>query len=164
MTGQDLYGNTFWEFRDAINQNRWRRMVVSRNKASLSSLSDVQLSPQWHQWLRHTRHDAPTLQEQSADVQRQAQLKINAQLADERWAAKAKYIEKPNPAAAMKLSGDPELDRIAAENSPGQPSPEQKMANAVDSKPSQRPKVKETGTDSGAGWAPESWTPGPRKR
>jgi NADH dehydrogenase [ubiquinone] 1 alpha subcomplex assembly factor 2 len=164
MTGQDLYGNTFWEFRDAINQNRWRRMVVSRNKASLSSLSDVQLSPQWHQWLRHTRHEAPTLQEQSADLQRQAQLKINAQLADERWAAKAKYIEKPKAAATTKLSGEPELDRIVAENSPSHVPPEQKMANAVESNQGQQQKAKETGTNPGASWSPESWTPGPRKR
>ena len=35
------------------------------------------------------------MQEQAADVARQTQLKHNARLADERWAAKAKYIEQP---------------------------------------------------------------------
>lgn len=25
--GQDLVGNTFWEFKDALNAGRWRRIV-----------------------------------------------------------------------------------------------------------------------------------------
>ena len=164
MTGQDLYGNTFWEFRDALNHDRWRRMVKGRSRATLASLSDVHLSPQWHQWLRHTRNDAPSMQEQAADVQRQATLKVNAQLADERWAAKAKYIEKPKPAASIKLSGDPELDRAHAENSPGQPPRPEKSANLVDSNENQLNKGKETGSNPGSGWNPEAWTPGPAKR
>ena len=27
LIGADLSGNTFWEFKDAINSNRWRRIV-----------------------------------------------------------------------------------------------------------------------------------------
>ena len=163
LVGQDLYGNTFWTFKDQINHNRWRRMVKSKRRATLSSLSDVQISPQWHQWLRYTRNDAPTMQEQAADVQRQAQLKIGARQADERWAAKAKYIEKPKPAAATRLSGDPELDRIRAEKDPGQPPRSEKSSNLVASNETLA-KGDKTTTNPGSTWTPESWTPGAAKR
>ncbi|RMZ78013.1 hypothetical protein DV737_g4108, partial [Chaetothyriales sp. CBS 132003] len=83
LVGQDLSGNTYWEFKDALRSNRFRRRVRFHGK---THLSDVQVSPLWHQWLRYTRAVAPTLQEQAADVARQAQLKHNARLADERWA------------------------------------------------------------------------------
>ncbi|RMD41583.1 hypothetical protein DV735_g3515, partial [Chaetothyriales sp. CBS 134920] len=92
LVGQDLSGNTFWEFKDALNSNRFRRKVRFRNK---THFSDAQVSPLWHQWLRHTRADPPSLQEQTADVTRQIQLKHNARLADERWANKAPYIQPP---------------------------------------------------------------------
>ncbi|KIX92830.1 uncharacterized protein Z520_11493 [Fonsecaea multimorphosa CBS 102226] len=164
LVGQDLYGNTFWEFKDALNHNRWRRMVKGRRRATLSSLSDVQISPQWHQWLRQTRHDPPTLQEQAADVQRQAQLKINARMADERWAAKARYIEKPKPSVITPLlSGDPQQDRARAEHSPGQPRQSEKMSNSVESNKDQQMKSGVTGSNPGANWAPDTWVPSPKR-
>ena len=58
-------------------------------------MSDVNISPQWHQWLRQTRPDPPTIREQQGDVVRQAQLKQNAALADARWEAKERWIEDP---------------------------------------------------------------------
>ncbi|EXJ56412.1 hypothetical protein A1O7_06755 [Cladophialophora yegresii CBS 114405] len=164
LVGQDLYGNTFWEFRDQINPGRWRRMVKGSRRATLSSLSDVQISPQWHQWLRYTRYDAPTMQEQAADVQRQAQLKIGARLADERWAARAKYIEKPKPAATVALAGDPLLDRIDAQNDPTQSPQGEKMKNHIESNENQMRKAKETATNPGSTWTPEAWSPGASKR
>ncbi|KAJ9615000.1 hypothetical protein H2200_001074 [Cladophialophora chaetospira] len=164
LVGQDLYGNTFWQFKDQINHNRWRRMVKGKRRATLSSLSDVQISPQWHQWLRYTRNDPPSMQEQAADIQRQAQLKIGAKLADERWAAKAKYIEKPKPAATLRLSGDPELDRIQAENDPSQPPRSEKMMNRVASNDNLAKGEDKTTTNPGSTWTPEAWTPGPARR
>lgn len=75
------------------------------------------------------------MQEQAADVQRQAQLKINAKLADERWAAKAKYIEKPGNT----LSGK---------------SPNNMQQDAPD----------DAANSSRSSWSPEAWTPGVSKR
>lgn len=95
-TGQDLAGNTYWEFKDALKAERYRRIVRYTKR---THLSDAGVSPQWHQWLRHTRPEPPSIQEQSADLTRQAQLKHNAALADARWAAKAQYIEQPKPRA-----------------------------------------------------------------
>ncbi|EXJ74605.1 uncharacterized protein A1O5_02902 [Cladophialophora psammophila CBS 110553] len=165
LVGQDLYGNTFWEFKDALNHNRWRRMVKTQRRATLSSLSDVQISPQWHQWLRQTRNDPPTMQEQAADVQRQAQLKINARLADERWAAKARYIEKPKPTVINALlSADPRQGEAHAEQSPGQPPQLKEMSNTIQSSGHQQRQSSVTGSNPGADWAPGGWVPGAAKR
>ncbi|RMZ91853.1 hypothetical protein DV736_g909, partial [Chaetothyriales sp. CBS 134916] len=88
LVGQDLSGNTYWEFKDALRSDRFRRRVRFHGK---THFSDVQVSPLWHQWLRYVRAAPPTLQEQVADVARQAQLKHDARLADERWANKAPH-------------------------------------------------------------------------
>lgn len=152
--GQDLHGNTFWEFKDAINHNRWRRIVQGNRK---THHSDVQISPQWHQWLRQTRADPPSIQEQIADVQRIEQTKHNARLADERWAAKAKNIEKPEPTPAITApgsSGDAQFDSGAAE---------QKTKKTVEAEDPWA-KASEGGSNPGATWTPESWVPGAAKR
>jgi NADH dehydrogenase [ubiquinone] 1 alpha subcomplex assembly factor 2 len=60
-------------------------------------LSEVSVSPQWHQWLRHTRRDAPSLAEQRQDVVRQENLKVLAAQADERWRLKASLLHAPGP-------------------------------------------------------------------
>lgn len=83
-----------------------RRIVKSRRNLPHS---DVQISPQWHQWLRQIRPEPPTIQEQRLDLTRQVQLKQNARLADERWAAKARYIEKPKEMPRMTMGGNPEV-------------------------------------------------------
>lgn len=51
---------------------------------------------QWHQWLRHTRDDAPSIQEQQYDVSRQAMMKRLAAEADERWKSIPSYLDAPN--------------------------------------------------------------------
>lgn len=50
---------------------------------------------QWHQWLRYVRPDAPTIVEQQNELLRQEQIKYLAKLADERWASKPSYLDKP---------------------------------------------------------------------
>ena len=53
------------------------------------------LAALWHQWLRYIRPEAPSLQEQQQDVIRQIQMKQLARLADERWASKPSFLDKP---------------------------------------------------------------------
>lgn len=65
--------------------------------------SDVNIPPQWHQWLRHTRADAPTLTEQSQDLVRQRNLKVLAAAADARWAAKPSFLDAPGEARGQPL-------------------------------------------------------------
>jgi len=65
--------------------------------------SDVNIPPQWHQWLRHTRVDAPSLTEQSQDLVRQRNLKVLAAAADARWAAKPSFSDMPGEARGQPL-------------------------------------------------------------
>lgn len=75
-----------------------RRIVKS---PSSTSYADVSISPQWHQWLRYTRPDAPSLQELQGDVLRLERLKILAREADERWAQKKSYLDPPEMQHAL---------------------------------------------------------------
>ncbi|KAI4719107.1 hypothetical protein E4T48_04640 [Aureobasidium sp. EXF-10727] len=101
LVGADLSGNTFWEFKDAINAGRMRRIVQYGRQGHYA---DVKISPQWHQWLRQVRPEAPTLQEQQYEVSRQAQMRQLAAAADERWAAQESFLDAPSkqqPAPAI---------------------------------------------------------------
>jgi NADH dehydrogenase [ubiquinone] 1 alpha subcomplex assembly factor 2 len=93
LIGFDLEGNTFWEFKDALHAGRTRRIVKYSHWVHHS---DVNLPPQWVQWLRQTRFEPPSLAEQQADVVRQAQMKMLAAQADARWAAKPSMLDAPN--------------------------------------------------------------------
>ncbi|KAK0732807.1 hypothetical protein B0T21DRAFT_369754 [Apiosordaria backusii] len=102
LIGKDLSGNTYWEFHDrgttSPNTNpstKWRR-ILRPNPALNLHHSEVKPPPAWHQWLRHTRPNPPTIEEQKADVIRQERLKILAAEADRRWEAKPRYIEDLN--------------------------------------------------------------------
>uniref|UniRef100_L2G1A6 Uncharacterized protein n=1 Tax=Colletotrichum fructicola (strain Nara gc5) TaxID=1213859 RepID=L2G1A6_COLFN len=57
LIGRDLQGYTYWEFREQRGDGpgRFRRIV---HYPRLTYLSDVKVSPLWHQWLRHTRRRA----------------------------------------------------------------------------------------------------------
>lgn len=62
--------------------------------------SAVAVPPAWHQWLRHTRADPPSLGEQRAEVARQARMRQLAAEADARWEAKPKVMEAPAAAGS----------------------------------------------------------------
>lgn len=102
--GRDLEGNTYWEFNDLRHSQsaamanarpgdgiRMRRIVKYPRGTHPGS---VAVSPQWHQWLRHVRPDAPSLLEQQREVARQEQMRVLAARADARWAG-AKRVDGP---------------------------------------------------------------------
>jgi NADH dehydrogenase [ubiquinone] 1 alpha subcomplex assembly factor 2 len=156
--GQDLQGNTFWEFKDKLNARRLRRIV--RYPRS-THYADIKISPQWHQWLKHTRYEAPTIEEQQADLARQAQLKYLAQLADERWASKPSYLDKPKDQVQTAPEQNRQTDiKKKTEDTGG-------VRSAVDT-PDVKPKKENPwakhASNPGQNWQPESWTPGPRRR
>ncbi|KAL9625105.1 MAG: hypothetical protein Q9160_000834 [Pyrenula sp. 1 TL-2023] len=163
LVGQDLAGNTFWEFKDALNANRFRRIV---RYSPLAHHGDIKISPQWHQWLRHTRYEAPSLEEQEADVIRQTNMKQLAQLADERWASKPSFLDKPRPQPAP----------ITKPRDPGgyvgqtEPDDKEGVRSAVDTpaEGSAKPAKENPWAKNAAGpsekWQPESWTPGASRR
>ncbi|CAK7263440.1 hypothetical protein SEPCBS57363_000559 [Sporothrix epigloea] len=104
LAGRDLNGNTYWEFND-LRHNQSAVMAEARpgDKIRMRRIvkyprgthpGAVMVSPQWHQWLRHVREDAPTVEEQQREVARQAQMRMLAARADARWAG-AKRVDGP---------------------------------------------------------------------
>ncbi|KAI9849835.1 MAG: hypothetical protein M1837_000049 [Sclerophora amabilis] len=162
LVGSDLSGNTFWEFKDAASSNRFRRIVKS---PSSTHLADVQISPQWHQWLRQTRFDAPSIAEQTADLQRQAAVKQLAKEADERWASKPSFLDKPKeqprPATQIKdpggYAGKTEEDsKEGVRNAVGGA---QEMLDKKKSQDQKDPWEKSRSQGPSEGWQPQAWDP-----
>ncbi|KAF2156082.1 hypothetical protein K461DRAFT_318701 [Myriangium duriaei CBS 260.36] len=176
LAGYDLAGNTFWEFKDALNANRLRRIVKYSRK---THHADVKISPQWHQWLRHTRTDAPSVQEQQFDLIRQDRVKQLAAEADARWASQPSFLDAPTkqqpaPAIGVKDPGgyiqqteptETEGVRSAvgspeevAGSTQGRPKDEGKFKGKAKDKGSSPFKRPQQGAP-GEGWQPQSWSP-----
>ncbi|KAH6720360.1 hypothetical protein BKA61DRAFT_470902 [Leptodontidium sp. MPI-SDFR-AT-0119] len=100
LVGLDLQGNTFWEFHDALSVDKQRMRRIVQYPPS-THYSEIKISPQWHQWLRHTRREPPSLTEQSQDLVRQRNLKILAAQADARWAAKPSLLDAPERSRSL---------------------------------------------------------------
>ena len=141
IAGLDLSGTTFWEFRDPGNKDKIRRIAKYPRS---TQYSEVNISPMWLQWLRHTRSAAPTIAEQEADTQRQVDLKQLARLADERWNSKQSYIDNPKDTA--------QTSPLIAPNDTGG---YRKGEEPKPFKPSRSPREE---------WQPESWKPGSAQR
>lgn len=129
---------------------------------------------QWHQWLRYVRHDPPSIEEQQRDLIRQAQIKKLAQIADEKWAAKPSFLDKPKtqqPAPATRTS-DQTLHPTETSDPVSQTRPgvanrikgqDEMQQEAVQSK---KTKGVATNIPTGPGekWQPEAWTPDASRR
>ncbi|CAI7660358.1 unnamed protein product [Penicillium pancosmium] len=163
LAGVDLAGNTFWEYRDDPNASRWRRMLKPDPKIHLS---DVQVTPQWHQWLRYVRENPPSVEEQQQDVVRQLQIKQLARLADERWASKPSYLDKPQPQNSIPSVGDgsgslksQNLPHSTQNVTPSQPE------SASESTPPKEanPWAKADRSNPGDSWQPSDWSPNSKR-
>ncbi|KAK2741175.1 hypothetical protein FQN55_008438 [Onygenales sp. PD_40] len=166
LAGSDLAGNTFWEFKDALNAGRFRR-IVKYNPGT--HLSDVKVSPQWHQWLRYVRENPPTIEEQQNELIRQERMKYLAKAADERWASKPSFLDRPQ---AHQLG--PATRPHSASHPPtaaGHPESEEGVHSAIGTeselkqqgKGKKTPWARETGGPSEK-WQPDSWSPAPKQR
>ncbi|KAK3485607.1 hypothetical protein B0T13DRAFT_454148 [Neurospora crassa] len=106
LVGLDLAGNAYYQFRPTRSTIRWRRIVQYPGGRS-THFSDVAVPPSWHQWLRYTREDPPTIEEQEAEVARQQRIKVLAKMADEKWEAKARYIPDSPVEPSTRTIGKP---------------------------------------------------------
>ena len=126
----------------------------------------------WHQWLRHTRAFPPSLAEQQADVQRQIQLKHNAQLADARWAAKPSVMDKPRRGNLELGVGDGEVEGTVGrrweegqKTGRGELKEKERSEGEMRERDKQRVNPWKRGRGApGEEFQPESWTPGPVRR
>ncbi|KAK1721934.1 hypothetical protein BDP67DRAFT_539992 [Colletotrichum lupini] len=166
LVGRDLQGYTFWEFRESRGNGpgRFRRIV---NYPRSTYLSDVKVSPLWHQWLRYTREDPPTLEEQTREAFRQERMKVLSAQADARWEAKPRLTDAPGQQTSQPLPSlntarsqpmAPELE-AANTNAKTTELPEDQAQLATDAKKKygKDPWAKASGPSEG--WQPEAWVP-----
>ncbi|QIW95252.1 hypothetical protein AMS68_000770 [Peltaster fructicola] len=138
----------------------------------------------WHQWLRHTRHEAPTIKEQELDVARQAQMKQLAARADERWRSQESFLDAPARQQTAPAIGVKDPGGYAPQTEPTQ---HQGVSNVVEDP--QKVKAASAGKNVDEGrfrgstkeredspyarvnrggpsenWQPQSWTPGSAQR
>ncbi|KAF6827354.1 NADH-ubiquinone oxidoreductase assembly factor N7BML [Colletotrichum plurivorum] len=166
LVGRDLQGYTYWEFREfrGDGPGRFRRIV---HYPRSTYLSDVKVSPLWHQWLRHTREHPPTLEEQAREVRRQERMKMLAAQADARWEAKPRVMDAPGgqtgqPLPALNTAQSqpvaPELERKNEPVEETSSTPPPPTPNTTKKKYGHDPWEKAKGGPSES-WQPEAWVP-----
>ena len=129
----------------------------------------MRISPQWHQWLRYTRQDPPSVAEQRQDLVRQARMKQLAAAADARWEAKPRLTDAPGAATGQPV---PSLEGAGmAGGGAGQSKSDGKSAAAQGSPTESHNKQAEEdpwGQAKARGpsekWQPEAWAPTPSKK
>lgn len=141
FVGYDLSGNTYWEFTIDGNMGRLRRKLEPFQQSIFKVDHFETVPPQWHQWLRRTRHDAPSLQELIDDQMRQQKMKILAQHADQKWQNEKLRLENES---RMKLQS--ELDKVEAENKKF----EEEINRAKAAEAAEAERATEKGAESGA--------------
>ncbi|KAF1957187.1 hypothetical protein CC80DRAFT_411775 [Byssothecium circinans] len=179
LVGFDLKGNTYWEFKDALHSHRNRRIV---KYSAWIHHGDVNVPPQWMQWLRHTRFDPPSIADQQADIYRQDRMKVLAAEADARWAAKPSALDAPDkqqpvhmlesrdPDAGIKQSSDKEVrastseEQDVIEEQQTGDAPTVKTRKYMRTEPKDSPWKQAAKGNPGDEWQPTSWSPGPARR
>ncbi|KAK7908735.1 hypothetical protein PG985_016038 [Apiospora marii] len=181
LVGSDLQGNTYWIFRltgntpppnfdaspdspayqSSADDTRWRRIVKYPRS---THYSDVQVPPQWHQWLRYQRPDPPSLREQQADVARRARMQVLAAEADARWAAKPSFLDQPEEQPKRAIQDAPQPaeamndDGAAAATTTGQ-GQGKTVAGEVKKEAEKDDPWKKAATGPSETWQPTSWSP-----
>ncbi|KAF2243938.1 hypothetical protein BU26DRAFT_554706 [Trematosphaeria pertusa] len=186
LVGFDLEGNTYWEFKDALHSHRNRRIVKYGRR---THYGDVAVPPPWMQWLRHTRFEPPTVAEQRSDVFRQQRIKMLAQEADARWAAKPSVLDAPDKqqpvqplesrdpnAGIRQMNADQEVrgkaepqrtveeEDVASKAAQTNEAPALKTRRRMRTEPKDSPWNQAAKGNPGDEWQPQSWTPGSAKR
>lgn len=164
QSGYDLEGNTYWTFRPP-GYPSWRRIV---DYPRSTNLSEVKVPPQWHSWLRYTRPEPPTLEEQKSEAVRQERIKLLAAQADARWEAKERIAgdmpgreEAPSlgPAVPSVEGGNTGTEDISVET--GARGEGRTVVEEKKKEKKEDPWAKARG--GGEGWQPEAWTPNAKK-
>ncbi|KAF1977309.1 hypothetical protein BU23DRAFT_452555 [Bimuria novae-zelandiae CBS 107.79] len=188
LAGFDLEGNSYWEFKISKHAARTRRIVEYPGGVYHS---DVNVPPQWIQWLRQTRFEAPTIQEQQLEVLRQERMKMLAAQADARWAAKPSAVDAPDKQQPVQVleSSDPNssirqmnvdqetrdraelLSPVTEEENIQEEAPQIDAAPTLKTRKPMRTEPKDSPWDQAAAkgnpgdeWQPASWSPAPARR
>ncbi|KAI0441722.1 hypothetical protein F4803DRAFT_407897 [Xylaria telfairii] len=160
FVGQDPHGNTYYELRQPrgdMPTSTPRRLV---HYPRSTHYSEVRVTPAWHQWLRYQRAHPPTMEEQMAELQRQARIKVLAAEADARWEAKDSLLEMPSRKTTKTTGG------IAQGGVKGGGEGDARGGEREDTqKPDPDPwkQAAQRGAP-GETWQPEAWAPAPAKK
>lgn len=143
---------------------------------------------QWHQWLRHTREEPPSIAEQQYELERQARMKQLAAEADERWNSVPSFLDQPNrqqprPAIGVQDPGGnaPQTEPLEKQGVRSAVDGEEQVAAAAEGRPSDSGRFKGSGKERRAreaapweqsvpkggpseSWQPGTWTPGTSQR
>ncbi|KAF7729839.1 hypothetical protein EC973_003573 [Apophysomyces ossiformis] len=84
LVGIDLDGNEYWEMPNPLG-GREKRWVEMREEPDYANFRQDQIPVQWQSWLRHTRFEAPTIQDLIADERRKALIQERAHRLDIEW-------------------------------------------------------------------------------
>lgn len=158
LAGTDLANNKYYYFRPTLSSTfRPRRLLQPAPSSSnshsstqigrgdggrLASFADIKIPVQWHQWLRYTREDPPSVEELVMDEQRKERMTLLAEQANRRWEEQGRIASGNNGANA------------AGQNLIGEGRGEKKE----DAKSKEAWQRRERGAP-GEGWQPEAWSP-----
>lgn len=170
-----------------MHAGRMRRIVKYPRWAHHS---DVNVPPQWMQWLRHTRFEPPSLAEQKSDLIRQEQIKYLAAQADARWASKPSVLDSPDRMQPMQMlqsrhEGSGMAQQNIAQEHKGRATPSSQIREEIEDarddeddrgvptlkerkvmrkEPKDSPWKQAARGNPSDEWQPQEWKPAPAKR
>ena len=100
--GFDLDGNSFYESYNPLTPHKMRRTVKYIKDGHYT---DNNVTPQWMQWLRHTRTEAPTESELLQEVHRIQATRQNAFLISQKWDEEKTRLGLLSPDSSAKTTG-----------------------------------------------------------
>ncbi|ORZ02271.1 hypothetical protein BCR43DRAFT_509456 [Syncephalastrum racemosum] len=165
LVGVDLNGNEYYDMPNPNHLGRWKRWVQMKEISDDHAVfQEDQLPVQWQAWLRHTRHEAPTIQELLREQQRRLRLaeKVRQlEAIEEQRKAKPsmqipeKQAEQPSPEPKLEEKQEPLKQESPEQEPPKQEKPKKRAEEVPNAEP----------TGSGETFVPGAWTPtSPRRR
>ncbi|KAL1919041.1 uncharacterized protein VTP21DRAFT_2422 [Calcarisporiella thermophila] len=156
LIGTDLEGNLYWEAPNTRNPtSRYlQRFVEFKQQGSdLSDYAEREIPVQWLAWLRHTRHDPPTIQEIIEADKRREQIIARAKELDRKWEERKAELQQQ------------ELLRIEAQKAKEKPFEEEKEKQQQPKKKIEpEPLFSPHPTGQGDTFEPGAWQPSSRQR
>lgn len=127
----------------------------------------MKVGPLWHQWLRYARDEAPSLDEQRADVARRVRTRALAAEADARWEAKPRLAgddvpgqgEKGQPVPVLEGAAERGREKVRHEEEGSGGGNVRAEAKEGVGKEEKDPWAKHRSTGPGEQWQPGGWTP-----
>ncbi|KAI8098663.1 uncharacterized protein BX664DRAFT_381348 [Halteromyces radiatus] len=99
LVGTDLDGNEYWEMPSPLG-GRYKRWVQMKEHDDYAVFNQNQLPVQWQAWLRHTRTEAPSLQELVQEQRRRLIIQERAKKLDEEWQQRKLQLKAEQEEAA----------------------------------------------------------------